>query len=206
MRKVLAFFGAFNPPTRAHVDLAEFAMKQTNSEEVIFVPSKSDYILEKQKKNFAFEDGERLYMLDSLLKTHQQFAVCNHDIMAETQPRTYETLCWIRDKHSLLPSLLIGADQLSDMEEKWTHVHEIAREFGIVCLSRKAFSTESILRSNFWKDIAQYVQVIETPANTRWISSSSVRNYIAEIQEADRLLRKDVPEEIYNYIKEQYLR
>lgn len=205
MKKVLAFFGAFNPPTKAHIDLAEFAMKQTNCEEVIFVPSKSEYIIEKQNKNFAFSDDERIYMLDKLINNHPWIRVTNHDIMAETQPRSYDTLCWLRDAFHR-PSLLIGADQLSDMEEKWTHVHEIAREFGIVCLSRKAFSTESILRSNFWKDIAQYVQVIETPANTRWISSSSVRNYIAEIQEADRLLRKDVPEEIYNYIKEQYLR
>ena len=29
MKKVLAFFGAFNPPTTAHLELADFARKAT---------------------------------------------------------------------------------------------------------------------------------------------------------------------------------
>ena len=54
MSRSLAFFGAFNPPTRAHIDLAEFALQETGSKDVIFVPSKSTYIKEDQKKSFAF--------------------------------------------------------------------------------------------------------------------------------------------------------
>lgn len=205
MKNVLAFFGAFNPPTKAHIDLAEFAMKQTNCEEVIFVPSKSEYIIEKQNKNFAFSDDERIYMLDKLINNHPWIRVTNHDIMAETQPRSYETLCWLRNAFHIHLSLLIGADQLFNMEEHWTHVHEIAKEFGIVCLSRQTFSTEAILQHPFWKDIAQYVQVIETPKNTRWISSSNVRRYIQTIQQMDRYLQNEVPKEVYDYLKENHL-
>ena len=46
MKRVLAFFGAFNPPTVAHVESARFAMERTGREGVVFVPSKSVYIRE----------------------------------------------------------------------------------------------------------------------------------------------------------------
>ena len=41
----LAFFGAFNPPTAAHLDLAHFAMERTGARRVLFVPSGQRYIL-----------------------------------------------------------------------------------------------------------------------------------------------------------------
>ena len=41
MKRVLAFFGAFNPPTTAHLELADFARKATGREGVIFVPSQA---------------------------------------------------------------------------------------------------------------------------------------------------------------------
>ena len=40
MKNVLAFFGAFNPPTRAHLELADFARRETGRDGVIFVPSR----------------------------------------------------------------------------------------------------------------------------------------------------------------------
>lgn len=38
MSGALAFFGAFNPPTVAHLELARFALEQTGRERAIFVP------------------------------------------------------------------------------------------------------------------------------------------------------------------------
>ena len=51
MKRVLAFFGAFNPPTVAHIELARFAMERTGRDGVVFVPSKSVYIRGEQGKD-----------------------------------------------------------------------------------------------------------------------------------------------------------
>ena len=59
MKRALAFFGAFNPPTIAHLALAEFAMKAVGEDCVVFVPSKTAYIEDEQGKSYAFSDGER---------------------------------------------------------------------------------------------------------------------------------------------------
>ena len=57
MKKALAFFGAFNPPTTAHLELARYALEQTGRETVVFVPSRSAYIREEQGKDYAYPTG-----------------------------------------------------------------------------------------------------------------------------------------------------
>ena len=42
MTKALAFFGAFNPPTAAHLGLAEFALRQTGRMQLSFAKEKAD--------------------------------------------------------------------------------------------------------------------------------------------------------------------
>lgn len=207
MEKVLAFFGAFNPPTKAHVELAKFAAEKTEHDRVIFIPSKSEYITTEQKKNFSFSDEERLDMLYEVYEKNSDWMLfTDHDILSETQPRSYETLKWLRDEKDYDPTLLIGADQFFDMEEHWKNVPEIAKEFGIIVLTRRAFSIDAIMQySAFYKEIKPHVQVIETPKNTRNISSSWIRNNMLEVQERLRYLKTDLTPEIYDYIKECYL-
>ena len=77
MKKVLAFFGAFNPPTIAHVEMAEKAMEETGREGVVFVPSRMTYIEKEQGKNFAFGDMERLSMLTRIRDLWSSFGILN---------------------------------------------------------------------------------------------------------------------------------
>ena len=78
----LAFFGAFNPPTVAHLSLASFAMRQTGAACVIFVPSRMDYIRQKQGKDFAYRDEERLAMMRCAAEKRSWMEVCDWDITA----------------------------------------------------------------------------------------------------------------------------
>ena len=88
MRRVLAFFGAFNPPTAAHVDLARFAMHETGREGVIFVPSKSAYIQGEQGKDYAYSDAVRLKMLKILSGNRPWMDVTDCELTAQSQPRS----------------------------------------------------------------------------------------------------------------------
>ena len=208
-KKILAFFGAFNPPTRAHIELAKLAMEQTGRDGVIFIPSKASYILDAQQKSFAFSDEERLNLLDLVSHAVNQpriwMLVSDHDLLAPVQPRSYETLKWLRDEGCWEPSLLVGSDQLFGMKDHWLHVPEIAQEFGIVVLARRAFSEEAILRDPFWKGLKQYVHVVPTPSSTKWISSTRIRTNIMEAQELLSSLKEDLTDPVYQYMKENYL-
>lgn len=209
MTKVLCFFGAFNPPTKAHIELAKLAMQKTGAREVCFVPSRSSYILNEQKKDFCFSESERMDMLLIVCNENKKFFFNGHDIYSEEQPRTYVTLKYLErmwKPQGCIPVLLVGADQFSSMEEKWKNVPEIAKEFGIVVLTRRAFSIDAILQSSdFYREIAPYVTIVEAPASYRWISSTYVREQIKRIQNAQQELSKNLSPEIYDYIKRNYI-
>ena len=80
MEKALAFFGAFNPPTAAHLRLAEHAMRQAGREVTVFVPSQTVYIRDAQGKDYAFPDEARLRMLRAAAAVRPWMRVCDWEM------------------------------------------------------------------------------------------------------------------------------
>ena len=182
MRRVLAFFGAFNPPTVAHVEMGRIAMAATGREGVIYVPSKSVYIRDEQGKDYAYSDRQRLEMLRRAAASRPWMAVSDWEIEREVQPRTYETLCHLREA-GYAPTLLIGSDKLKELEHGWRHVEDIARKFGFVCTSRGADGCASMIRQDpYLATLANYIEVVETPDALREVSSTAVRQRLSRIQ------------------------
>ena len=196
MKRVLAFFGAFNPPTTAHVELARFAMEQTGREGVVFVPSKSAYIQGEQGKDSAYSDALRLKMLNILAGNRPWMEVSAMELHAEHQPRTYDTLCRLRQA-GVDPALLIGSDKLPELEHEWLHVQEIAREFGFVCLARGADACAGLIANDpYLRVLAPYIQVLESPPELRDISSTRVRALMAQLRAVKREIIDLVPGDI----------
>ncbi len=196
MKRVLAFFGAFNPPTHAHVDLARYAMERTGREGVIFVPSQSAYIEGEQGKDYAYGDALRLKMLHVLAGNRPWMAYTDWELRADGQPRTYDTLCHLRDE-GYEPALLLGSDKLPELERIWRHVGAIAREFGFVCLARGGDACGRMIAGDaYLRTLAPYIQVLETPASLRDVSSSAVRERMARIRELKREIIDMVPGDI----------
>ena len=192
----LAFFGAFNPPTSAHLSLARFAMERTGAEQVIFVPSRAAYIREDQGKDFAYSDEQRLTMLRTAAASRPWMRVYDGEIRQDEQPRTYTTLCRLRDE-GLTASLLMGSDKLPELEHGWRHVEEIVREFGIVCLSRNGDDCGRMIREDpYLQNLSGGIRVLESPAELKGISSTEVRRRIREIRRLEEELKRLVPEEI----------
>ena len=196
MKRVLAFFGAFNPPTTAHVQLARFAMAQTGREGVVFVPSKSAYIRDEQGKESAYSDALRLKMLNILAGNRPWMEVSALELHAERQPRTYDTLCRLRQA-GVDPALLIGSDKLPELEHEWLHVPEIAREFGFVCLGRGADACGALIAEDpYLRGLAPWIEVLESPPELRDVSSTRVRALMAQLRAVKREIIDLVPGDI----------
>ncbi len=192
----LAFFGAFNPPTVAHLELARFALEALGAEQVIFVPSKAVYIRGEQGKDFAYTDEERLAMLRKASKTRPWMTVSDWEMQQERQPRTYETLCHLRDE-GFPVKLIIGSDKLPELEHGWLHTREIAQEFGFICLERGSDECEQMIRTDpYLHTLANGIRVLKTPEETHGISSTEVRRRIREIRRIEKELKEMVPPEI----------
>ncbi len=196
MIPALAFFGAFNPPTAAHLELARFALEAAGREKAVFVPSRSDYIRNAQGKDFAYDGGQRLAMLRAAAETRPWMDVTDWELRQEDQPRTYRTLCHLRED-GYDAALLMGSDKLPELEHGWLYVEEIAREFGIVCLTRGSDECGRMIRENpYLRSLAPYIRILETPEETRNVSSTQVRRLVREIREKQEELERITPPEI----------
>ena len=196
MTRALAFFGAFNPPTTAHLRLAAFALSETGFETAVFVPSKAVYIRGEQGKDYAYGDERRLDMLKTAARTRPWMRVTDWELRQSAQPRSYDTLCHLRET-GVHAALLLGSDKLPELEHGWRHVEDIARQFGIVCLARGEDDAGRIIReSAFLSALAPFIRVLETPPDTRGVSSSAVRARMAQIRRLQAEISAMVPEEI----------
>ena len=196
MKKVLAFFGAFNPPTQAHLELADFAWRETGREGVSLVPARTDYIRNDQGKDAVYSNEEREEMLRRLAESRPWIRVCDWELHQAEQPRTYRTLCHLREE-GYEPSLLMGSDKLRELSSGWKHVPEIAREFGIVCLARGKDSCREIIRDDpFLQEISDGILLLETPDDWKEISSTAVREILRQPGDPEGRFMELVPDEI----------
>ena len=201
MKKVLAFFGAFNPPTRAHLELADYAWRETGREGIIFVPSRTDYIRNNQGKDAVYSNEEREEMLRRLADSRPWMRVCDWELHQAEQPRTYRTLCHLREE-GYEPSLLMGSDKLRELSSGWKHVPEIAREFGIVCLARGKDSCREIIRDDpFLQAISDGIVLLDTPDHWKGISSTAVREILRQPGDPEDRFNGLVPEEIRELVR-----
>ena len=196
MKKALAFFGAFNPPTTAHLELARYALEQTGRETVVFVPSRSAYIREEQRKDYAYSDRARLAMLRAAREKRPWMTVTDYELTLDHQPRSYETLCRLKEE-GYDAALLMGSDKLRELSSGWKHVPEIAREFGIVCMARGKDSCREIIRDDpFLQAISDGIVLLDTPDDWKEISSTAVRGILREPGDPEGRFTGLVPEEI----------
>jgi nicotinate (nicotinamide) nucleotide adenylyltransferase len=160
------------------------------------VPSKAVYIRDEQEKDFAYSDWQRLEMLRRAAGSRPWMAVTDWELKAERQPRTYETLCHLRDE-GYAPALLIGSDKLPELEHGWKHVGEIAREFGFVCSGRGTDECEAMIRQDpYLSTLSDYIQVVESSDLLRGVSSTGVRRRLSRIRALQREVQALVPNEV----------
>ena len=63
-------------------------------------------------------------------------------------------------------------------------MREIAEEFGIVCLTRGADECRRMIEEDpYLKTLSPHITVLDTPAETRGISSTQVRRLVKELGE-----------------------
>jgi len=200
--KVLVYGGAFNPPTRAHIDLSGSVRKKAGFDKVLFVPSKTTYIRIDQEKDGVFPDERRLAMLEAVAAVHPWMLVSDYEITQASQPRTYQTLCHFR-KQGMDCGLLIGADKLIELETGWRHVREIAHEFGIYCMQRDGLDLERLIsESAFLSDIREYIHLYPSPLSYQTASSSAIRARLREYEAIRKELMGMLPEELHDSMDE----
>ena len=195
--RIVIFGGTFNPPTRAHLDIATEALYYLDAEKVLFVPVSDLY-----KKDDVEISYHRVNMLNLAIGNFRRLEIDFTEVDAVKLTYTYETVEKIKSQYQDKELfLLIGADNLEDFKN-WKNQRSIMENCSLLVVNRNNSSIDEIIESNEilteFKD-----KVIEAPIEEIEISSTEVRNRIAsgELEGLENLVDK----EVIDYIVENKL-
>ena len=195
--RIIIFGGTFNPPTRAHLDIATEALYYLDAEKVLFVPVSDLY-----KKDDVEISYHRVNMLNLAIGNFRRLEIDFTEVDAVKLTYTYETIEKIKSQYQDKELfLLIGADNLEDFKN-WKNQRSIMENCSLLVVNRNNSSIDEIIESNEilteFKD-----KIIEAPIEEIEISSTEVRNRIAsgELEGLENLVDK----EVIDYIVENKL-
>lgn len=169
---------------------------------MIFIPSKSDYIRIDQGKDFAFSEAQRLKMLRQIAEDHPWMIVSDHELKQDHQPRTYETLCDLKEEGYQV-KLLFGSDKLCELQHGWLHIPELCREFGIAVMEREHEDIEQMIHDDpYLSSLKQYITIVHTPDTWQDISSSKVRKALLnhDLSSVMNMIPKEL-DDLYTYME-----
>lgn len=188
--RIVIFGGTFNPPTRAHLDIATEALYYLDAEKVLFVPVSDLY-----KKDDVEISYHRVNMLNLAIGNFRRLEIDFTEVDSVKLTYTYETVEKIKSQYQDKELfLLIGADNLEDFKN-WKNQRSIMENCSLLVVNRNNSSIDEIIESNEilteFKD-----KVIEAPIEEIEISSTEVRNRIAsgELEGLENLVDKEVIE------------
>ena len=188
--RIVIFGGTFNPPTRAHLDIATEALYYLDAEKVLFVPVSDLY-----KKDDVEISYHRVNMLNLAIGNFRRLEIDFTEVDSVKLTYTYETIEKIKSQYQDKELfLLIGADNLEDFKN-WKNQRSIMENCSLLVVNRNNSSIDEIIESNEilteFKD-----KVIEAPIEEIGISSTEVRNRIAsgELEGLENLVDKEVIE------------
>ena len=186
--RIVIFGGTFNPPTRAHLDIATEALYYLDAEKVLFVPVSDLY-----KKDDVEISYHRVNMLNLAIGNFRRLEIDFTEVDSVKLTYTYETVKKIKSQYQDKELfLLIGADNLEDFKN-WKNQRSIMENCSLLVVNRNNSSIDEIIESNEilteFKD-----KIIEAPIEEIEISSTEVRNRIAsgELEGLENLVDKEV--------------
>lgn len=196
-------FGAFNPPTNAHIEMGKAAQKAldiTNPGHVIYIPSGDAYLQEWKKygREQIMPADERYKLLkNTLYELGFGYNVAKLEVQGITR-YTYDTMKYLGFRDSFL---CLGADNVVKMK-KWYRYEELLTKISLLIFERPG---QDDLRSREAREIlgtARSHIIVPLPDDCTGMSSSRVRELVNKAETVDDMeqIREFVPETVFRYL------
>lgn len=202
MTDLILFGGSFNPFHNAHLRMVLAAHEAFPEHTILLVPAGSPPH-KQNTKQLSFE--HRFQMLSKLAEEIGPWLQCS-DIEGQATSPTY-TLHTIRAVQKQHPEaklyFLIGGDSLRDLP-KWFGFQSLVKETQLLIIERPGIDTDlalAALEAHLSPYEVDALRAHTIPMKPSELSSTALRKGI----ESGMNVQEDVPECIYNYLKERDL-
>lgn len=194
---IIIFGGSFNPPHNAHLEMMLSAAEQEFCDKILILPA--NIPPHKAVGNDFADTNHRINMCKILADYSEKAELCTVEIDRGGKSYMIDTVNTLSKKYQGDKLwLLVGADMVTTLKN-WYKGDELISKIGVVAVGRNTVEKEK-----FQKAIEELkiggCEVFWLPIDTKPISSTIIRE---KLKNGDCDL--ELPEEIFDYIKENQL-
>lgn len=190
MKKIGFYGGCFNPPTKAHIEMAKKAIKECDLDEVVFVPVGDSY-----KKQELAQGIDRYNMLKIACEGNDKLKVSDIEIRSSHKYNAIDIFEIISNKYKDDNRFfLMGVDNLSKMSD-WKESKKLIENYNYIIFERNNVNADSIIKSNeMLENNKENFEIIKNN-DYKEISSTNIRESIKIGKKPE-----DINEKVYKYI------
>ncbi len=138
----IVYGGAFNPPTRAHLEVYHFLKKHLKVKRFTYLPVSNAYTKSELASNY-----HRLNMLKIMTNAYADILISDLEIQDQEFLGTYQSLIRLSDRDFQETAFVIGADNLKDLKH-WKMAESLMSEFRIIVLNREAMDINALIKND----------------------------------------------------------
>ncbi len=192
MSRIGFYGGCFNPPTKAHIELAKKAQRECNLDKVIFVPVGDSY----RKENMA-KGIHRYNMLQIACSGEDNLQVSDIEIKSNKDYKAIDIFKILEEEHKNDDNFFImGTDNLKNIPS-WKESEELVGNFNYIILDRGLIEPNNIIGNNQLLNNNRERFTIIKNEEFNNCSSTEIRKQIKNEQKPENLDNR-----VYEYIKQ----
>lgn len=190
MKKIGFYGGCFNPPTKAHIEMAKKAIKECDLDEVVFVPVGDSY-----KKQELAQGIDRYNMLKIACEGNDKLKVSDIEIRSSHKYNAIDIFEIISNKYKDDKRFfLMGVDNLSKMSD-WKESKKLIENYNYIIFERNNIDANLIIENNeMLENNKENFEIIKNN-DYKEISSTNIRESIKIGKKPE-----DINEKVYKYI------
>lgn len=193
---IVVYGGSFNPPTKAHIEIANKVLNFNYINKLIFLPVGNFY-----NKKDLIDIKHRINMIEGIFYEHKNVVISDLEEKYNKPLKTIESLKLIKEEYPNEEiAFIMGADNLIDIKS-WYMYEDMIKEFKFIVFNRDDSNILDFINND--KVLNRYKDkfIIEDIDIEYGISSTVVRELIKQEKKYNDLLDLNT----YKYIKENKL-
>ena len=149
---IVVYGGAFNPPTKAHYEIAKTICQQLQPKAFVFLPVGDQY----EKADLA-PATHRIKMLQLLANKLPKATVSTLEVQSPRVLTTYESLSTLQhNQPDESYAFVIGADNLAQLP-LWSQSESLLHDFKLIVLKRDGQDVEALIMKYFKMYASQFI-------------------------------------------------
>ena len=205
-KKIVACGGTFNPPTLAHISLAEHIRNQLNADLVVLIPSKTSYMKswKKYQNSDIYPEWLRLETIKSCETDWLKVDTCEMDGIVSGS--SYDTVQYLKQKYETEDVYFaVGSDKLEEIP-RWAKADLFLSTEKFIVMQRNNDDIKQIIETN--ETLSAYKNsfiICQTDETYQDFSSTKVRTLLCSDKKEDRKKAKEfVPEKTWAILKKYF--